>query len=64
MSLVMLAVLLFLLAVSLPFGMRIVREEGFEGVWRRKRSNIERVAPGSAPALDRVQEVGRPADGE
>lgn len=59
-----LVVLLLLLAVSFPFGMKILSEEGFEGVWRRKRTNFEKVAPSSAPALDRVEDVGRSALGE
>lgn len=41
--------------LALPFALKVLQDEGFEGVWKRKRANIEKVAPDSAPILDEAE---------
>jgi hypothetical protein len=50
-----LVLVILALLVALPFGARILREEGMEGVWNRKRANIEKFVPDAAPVLDEVE---------
>ncbi len=34
----------------------IVRREGFEGLWRRKRNAVETIKPESAPLVDKMED--------
>ncbi len=41
--------------IGLGFGLNIVRTEGWEGVWKRKRDFIERAHPEASPVLDEAE---------
>jgi hypothetical protein len=58
-ALIALAIIIFAVIIALPFGAKILREEGMEGVWSRKRANIERVVPDAAPVLDEVEKSAK-----
>lgn len=45
--------------VALPFGVKILREEGMEGVFKRKRAFFNEVAPEATPALDEAEKATR-----
>ena len=47
----------FALIVSLPFGIKIIQEEGWEGVWNRKRATITKAVPGTAPIVDEAEKT-------
>ena len=61
---VVIYVLLFIgcaVLISLPFGIKIIQEEGWEGVWSRKRSTITKVIPESAPIVDEAERITKKA---
>ncbi|MBC8064306.1 MAG: hypothetical protein H7Y17_05715 [Chlorobia bacterium] len=45
--------------VALPVGIQILREEGWEGVWKRKRATITKMIPESAPIVDEADRATR-----
>ncbi len=59
--LIVLTVIVFAVMIALPFGVKILREEGFDGIWKRKRANIERVMPEASPVLDKAEKSLRSA---
>lgn len=42
--------------IGLGFGLNIVRTEGWEGVWKRKRDFIDKTHPEAGPILDKAEE--------
>lgn len=48
-------VLLFAIAGML-FALSIVRNEGWEGLWKRKRSFVESTHPEASPVLEKAEE--------
>lgn len=45
--------------IGLPFGIKIIQEEGWEGVWNRKRATITKVVPESAPIVDEAERTAK-----
>ncbi|HSI71887.1 MAG TPA: hypothetical protein VK934_01820 [Fimbriimonas sp.] len=57
---VLLAIFLCLLAFGLTTMMNIIRKEGIEGVFDRKRDAVKQVMPEAVPLVDRIEEQVRP----
>lgn len=53
---IVLGVVLLLAMIGLGFGLNIVRTEGWEGVWKRKRDFIDKTHPEAGPILDKAEE--------
>jgi hypothetical protein len=56
---VTLVVVCLIVAVGLAVSGAIVRKEGFEGIWSRKKSWIKQAQPGLAPSVDRAERIVR-----
>ncbi|MDQ2985843.1 MAG: hypothetical protein M3R13_03870 [Armatimonadota bacterium] len=52
----LLFVLGLLLLIGLVSAVTIIRREGLEGLFNRKRAAVKRVAPDALPLLDKVEE--------
>lgn len=59
--LIALSTLIGLAVIGLTFAAVVVREEGLEGLFDRKRKAVERVAPETLPILDKVEDTVIPA---
>lgn len=46
-------------AIALPFGIKIIREEGMEGVFKRKRAFTRDVMPDAMPIVDGAEKKAR-----
>jgi hypothetical protein len=44
-------------AVGLAITVQIVREEGWDGLWQKKRGFIEKSHPETGPALDKAERL-------
>ncbi len=47
--------------LGLGYSIKVVRTEGFEGLWNRKKRWIESTQPSLKPAVDEVDEAVRDA---
>ncbi|MGI8924235.1 MAG: hypothetical protein ACR2HJ_09415 [Fimbriimonadales bacterium] len=52
---VLVGVVLVLALIGLGLGLNIVRTEGWEGVWKRKKDFIRDTHPEAAPMLDEAE---------
>jgi hypothetical protein len=59
--LVILSLIAFAALTALPFGLKILREEGWEGVWKRKKDAAKAIIPGSEKSLDKADQAFRKA---
>jgi hypothetical protein len=50
------AVVVCLTAIGISISLAIVRNEGFEGLWKRKRNVIEAGRPEARPVLDKLEQ--------
>jgi hypothetical protein len=48
-----------LAAIGLAVSLSIVRREGIEGLWNRKKDWIEKTQPGLAPSVDKAEKAVR-----
>lgn len=45
--------------VALPFGVKFIQEEGWEGVWKMKRETVGKSIPESKPLIDEAEKKAK-----